>query len=39
MMCCPVYGLRQAGNEWWRTFAAGLRELGWQPASIDRTIY
>ena len=37
-LCRPVYGLRQAGNAWWRTFVAGLRELGWYPSSVDPAI-
>jgi len=28
----PLYGLRQAGNAWWRTFA-------WHPSSVDPAIY
>ena len=35
----PLYGLRQAGNAWWRTFAGGLRDLGWHPSSVDPAIY
>ena len=31
--------LCHAGNAWWRTFAAGLRELGWHPSLVHPAIY
>jgi hypothetical protein len=34
-----LYGLRQAGNEWWKLLRSELAKLGFSPLNADITIY